>query len=208
MNKPHVIHQRWVWVQSVRPSSLNQPGWKVHSSICSVSLSFMQSLTVEFELRREIHRLQEYRSEGIQSFCGKMGGSLNQKEVLNATQSARNDLAECFTIKWQIHPNMIHTNYSQICDRCHWPLIWPLSCGLQVLRCMREWSAYERKSAGRGTCCVTSCSTFTMPVLASSGWTNRLPCKITSSMPTYSLCILLPLIAILYYNVVLQLFYN
>jgi len=41
---------------------------------------------VEFELRREIHRLQEYRREGIQSFCGKMGGSLlNLKEVHSKT---------------------------------------------------------------------------------------------------------------------------
>ncbi|XP_005157493.1 transcriptional adapter 2-alpha isoform X1 [Danio rerio] len=31
---------------------------------------FIESHTLEFELRREIHRLQEYRSEGIQSFCG------------------------------------------------------------------------------------------------------------------------------------------
>uniref|UniRef100_A0A8C2JBR1 Transcriptional adapter n=1 Tax=Cyprinus carpio TaxID=7962 RepID=A0A8C2JBR1_CYPCA len=31
---------------------------------------FIESHTLEFELRREIHRLQEYRREGIQSFCG------------------------------------------------------------------------------------------------------------------------------------------
>ncbi|KAI7800634.1 putative transcriptional adapter 2-alpha [Triplophysa rosa] len=31
---------------------------------------FIESHALEFELRREIHRLQEYRREGIQSFCG------------------------------------------------------------------------------------------------------------------------------------------
>uniref|UniRef100_A0A3B4CAX1 Transcriptional adapter n=1 Tax=Pygocentrus nattereri TaxID=42514 RepID=A0A3B4CAX1_PYGNA len=54
---------------------------------------FIESHALEFELRREIRRLQEYRREGIQSFCGAKVYD-RVKRVREDERSKRNMLCE------------------------------------------------------------------------------------------------------------------
>lgn len=75
--------------------------------------------SVEFELRKEIHRLQEYRREGIQSFCGKMNfSSATTRRLLPVLSSPQS-------------VNLIQGLWGCSDDLWHWCMTWTHFCPLR-----------------------------------------------------------------------------